>query len=133
MGVWGAVLAIDVGGREVELTLREWVNSGLMTLFFFVLGLEARRDAADRHQQREHQPPALAKVAEVGRRGGELPRVRPRQLGRGGLGRRDVDRHGVRAGTQLEEAKAGILAAPVGGCLPLACVAHHWTAVTAAP
>src|SRR3954451_22812844 len=41
--VWESVLAIDVGGGGVELTLREWVNSGLM-IFFFVLGLEARRE-----------------------------------------------------------------------------------------
>src|SRR5947207_2920090 len=33
-GLWKAVLAIDLGGRWVELTLREWVNSGLMTFFF---------------------------------------------------------------------------------------------------
>src|SRR3954447_2006981 len=42
--LWQAVLAIDVGGGGIELTLREWVNSGLMTFFFFVLGLEARRE-----------------------------------------------------------------------------------------
>jgi Na+/H+ antiporter NhaA len=28
----------------VSLDLRQWVNSGLMTLFFFVFGLEARRE-----------------------------------------------------------------------------------------
>jgi hypothetical protein len=32
------------GGSGVELQLREWVNSGLMTFFFFVVGLEARRE-----------------------------------------------------------------------------------------
>jgi Na+/H+ antiporter NhaA len=41
--LWEAVLAIDLDGNRIELTLREWVNSGLMT-FFFVLGLEARRE-----------------------------------------------------------------------------------------
>ena len=41
--LWAAVLAIDLDGNRIELTLREWVNSGLMTFFFFVLGLEARR------------------------------------------------------------------------------------------
>src|SRR3954451_12213082 len=40
--LWDAVLAIDLGGEGVELTRREWVNSGLMTFFFFVLGLAAR-------------------------------------------------------------------------------------------
>jgi Na+/H+ antiporter NhaA len=42
--LWEAVLAIDLDGNRIELTLREWVNSGLMTFFFFVLGLEARRE-----------------------------------------------------------------------------------------
>ena len=35
--LWKAVFAIDLGGNRIELTLREWVNSGLMTFFFFVL------------------------------------------------------------------------------------------------
>jgi Na+/H+ antiporter NhaA len=42
--VWTTPLSIDVGGSGVELDLREWVSSGLMTFFFFVVGLEARRE-----------------------------------------------------------------------------------------
>ncbi len=42
--VWTTTLSIDVGGSGVELDLREWVSSGLMTFFFFVVGLEARRE-----------------------------------------------------------------------------------------
>jgi Na+/H+ antiporter NhaA len=42
--VWETVAAIDVGGHGVELTLRDWVNAGLMSFFFFVVGLEARRE-----------------------------------------------------------------------------------------
>ena len=41
--VWRTTLSIEVGGTGVSLGLREWVNSGLMTFFFFVVGLEARR------------------------------------------------------------------------------------------
>lgn len=35
---------IDLGGRGVTRDLRDWVNSGLMTFFFLVIGLEARRE-----------------------------------------------------------------------------------------
>ncbi|WP_295693034.1 Na+/H+ antiporter NhaA [Lapillicoccus sp.] len=41
---WHTELAVDLGGRGVSLDLRDWVNSGLMTFFFLVIGLEARRE-----------------------------------------------------------------------------------------
>ena len=67
-GLWDSVLAIDLGGRGVELTLREWVNSGLMTFFFFVLGLEARRefDLGDFRERRRFVLPLLASVGGTG-------------------------------------------------------------------
>ena len=42
--LWRTTLPIDVGASGVALDLREWVNSGLMTFFFFLVGLEARRE-----------------------------------------------------------------------------------------
>ncbi|CAL9378482.1 Na+/H+ antiporter NhaA [Streptomyces sp. enrichment culture] len=41
---WRTDLSVTAGGHGVVLSLREWVNSGLMTVFFFVVGLEARRE-----------------------------------------------------------------------------------------
>ena len=41
--VWSTQLSVHIGGASVSLDLRGWVNSGLMTFFFFVVGLEARR------------------------------------------------------------------------------------------
>ncbi|HVU76578.1 MAG TPA: Na+/H+ antiporter NhaA [Gaiellaceae bacterium] len=42
--VWRTTLAFEVGHASVSHDLRYWVSSGLMTLFFFVVGLEARRE-----------------------------------------------------------------------------------------
>ncbi len=41
---WATKLSLEVGHRGIEMALREFVNSGLMTLFFLVIGLEARRE-----------------------------------------------------------------------------------------
>ena len=41
---WTTELYIGFDSHELALTLREWVNSGLMAFFFFVVGLEARRE-----------------------------------------------------------------------------------------
>jgi Na+/H+ antiporter NhaA len=41
---WATHLSVSVGGSSMSLDLREFVNSGLMAFFFFVVGLEARRE-----------------------------------------------------------------------------------------
>jgi Na+/H+ antiporter NhaA len=60
--VWETHLSVLVGGGGVSLSLREWVNSGLMTLFFFVFGLEARREF-DMGELRERRRVALPVAA----------------------------------------------------------------------
>ncbi|MFC7277106.1 Na+/H+ antiporter NhaA [Paractinoplanes rhizophilus] len=61
---WRTELSIDLGDMGVSLTLREWVNSGLMTLFFLVVGLEARRefDLGDLRDRRRFILPAAAGI-----------------------------------------------------------------------
>lgn len=42
--VWGHSVTIGVAGAAKTLELRHWVSEGLMTLFFFLVGLEVRRE-----------------------------------------------------------------------------------------
>jgi Na+/H+ antiporter NhaA len=60
--VWTTILSITIGGSGVVLDLRGWINSGLMTIFFLVVGLEARREF-DLGELRERRRFALPLVA----------------------------------------------------------------------
>jgi Na+/H+ antiporter NhaA len=62
--VWDTALSVRLGDWEIDLALREWVNSGLMTFFFFVIGLEARRefDLGELRERRRFTLPLLASV-----------------------------------------------------------------------
>jgi Na+/H+ antiporter NhaA len=62
---WATTLSIDLGDAGIALDLRHWVNSGLMTFFFFVVGLEARREF-DLGELRERRRFALPLVAGIG-------------------------------------------------------------------
>jgi hypothetical protein len=57
-----ARLSVGVAGAGVSLDLRERVSSGLMTFFFFVFGLEARRefDIGQLRERRRLARPVLA-------------------------------------------------------------------------
>ncbi len=43
-GVWEAPVAIKVGTFELAKPLLLWINDGLMAVFFFVIGLEIKRE-----------------------------------------------------------------------------------------
>ncbi|MEW2548573.1 Na+/H+ antiporter NhaA [Streptomyces sp. NPDC047002] len=60
--VWDTALSVRIGSLGVSLGLRGWVNSGLMALFFFVVGLEARREF-DMGELRDRRRVALPLVA----------------------------------------------------------------------
>src|SRR4051794_17819216 len=63
--VWTTKLSISVGGSGISEPLRVWVNQGLMTLFFLVVGLEAKREL-DLGQLRERRRIAIPLVAAAG-------------------------------------------------------------------
>src|SRR5204863_6043733 len=42
-------IGISVGGRHLTLSLQHWINDGLMVVFFFVVGLEIKRELIAGH------------------------------------------------------------------------------------
>jgi Na+/H+ antiporter NhaA len=60
--LWSTLLSIRLDGWGIELDLRGWVNSGLMTFFFFVVGLEVRRefDLGELRERRRFLLPMVA-------------------------------------------------------------------------
>ncbi|MEU4828614.1 Na+/H+ antiporter NhaA [Actinomadura citrea] len=63
--VWETQVSVRFGGTGLSQDLREWVNNGLMTVFFFVVGLEARREF-DMGELRDRRRFALPLAAGVG-------------------------------------------------------------------
>ncbi|GAB3302253.1 hypothetical protein GCM10027451_06330 [Geodermatophilus aquaeductus] len=61
---WHTEFALRWGGAELALDLRHWVNDGLMVFFFFVVGLEIKRELVigELTDRRRAAVPALAAV-----------------------------------------------------------------------
>nr|WP_243709313.1 Na+/H+ antiporter NhaA [Micromonospora sp. 15K316] len=62
--VWRTQLSLRLGRLELSRDLHTWINSGLMTLFFLVVGLETRRefDLGDLRDRRRLVLPSMAGV-----------------------------------------------------------------------
>ena len=62
--VWKLPARIGVGDVQIEMSLRDWVSRGLMTFFFLVVGVEARRqlDLGDLRQRSRLVIPVLAGI-----------------------------------------------------------------------
>jgi NhaA family Na+:H+ antiporter len=62
---WDTEIAIVVGRFELRESLAHWVNDGLMTVFFFVVGLEIKRELVA-GELRDPRKAALPAVAALG-------------------------------------------------------------------
>jgi Na+/H+ antiporter NhaA len=65
--VWTTELSVHLGHTGIAANLRAWVNQGLMTLFFLVVGLEAKRqlDLGELRERRRLAIPVFAAMAGV--------------------------------------------------------------------
>src|SRR2546421_10866165 len=63
--LWTTKLSIRLGGGGISMDLRHWVNEGLMTFFFLVVGLEAKREL-DMGELRERARLGLPVFAAIG-------------------------------------------------------------------
>jgi NhaA family Na+:H+ antiporter len=62
---WRSRVTLDLSLLTLDLTLATWVNDGLMTVFFFVVGLEIKRELV-RGELADRQRATLPFVAAVG-------------------------------------------------------------------
>ena len=81
--LWASRLDVHVAGRVLALDLRHWVNDGLMALFFFVVGLEIKRELAE-GELKDPRRAALPAFAALG--GMIVPAMLFAAFNRGGAG-----------------------------------------------
>ena len=64
---WAHVLRLGSGGLALDLDLRHWVNDALMAIFFFVVGLEIKRElvCGELRDRRAATLPVLAALGGV--------------------------------------------------------------------
>jgi Na+/H+ antiporter NhaA len=83
LSFWTTNLSITLDHSSLSIDLRHWVNEGLMAFFFFVVGLEARREF-DMGELRERRRVTLPVLAGIG--GMSLPIVIFLAINAGGSG-----------------------------------------------
>jgi hypothetical protein len=107
-GLWSTELTIGAGPLAVTEDLKHWVNDGLMALFFFVVGLEIKRElvVGELREPRRASLPVLAALGQPGWR----TRATPRRTGRTGTPLRVV---GASLGTTTVRTPSSTLACTI--------------------
>jgi NhaA family Na+:H+ antiporter len=100
--LWATELTVGIGSRSLSMDLQHWVNDGLMTLFFFVVGLEIKRELVS-GELRDPRAAALPAIAAVG--GMVVPALLYLALNRSGDG---MDGWGIPMATDIAMA-VGVL------------------------
>jgi Na+:H+ antiporter, NhaA family len=65
LDLWHTHLTISLGSHSIDMDLQEWVNDALMVIFFFVVGLEIKRELVE-GELRDPRRAALPAIAAVG-------------------------------------------------------------------
>ena len=65
LSFWTTKITIGVGAFEMSHSLRHWINDGLMAVFFFVIGLEVKREIVV-GELRDRERAALPVAAALG-------------------------------------------------------------------
>ena len=81
--LWATELSIGLGDHVLAMDLRHWVNEGLMTIFFFVVGLEIKRELVE-GELRQPRQATLPVIAAIG--GMVVPALLYLAVNAGGVG-----------------------------------------------
>jgi len=65
LGIWKTHFAIELGSFSMDHSLKHWISDGLMAIFFFVIGLEVKRELVQ-GELRELRQAALPIAAALG-------------------------------------------------------------------
>ena len=78
---WGTEVGLSFGDMHVELTVKHLVNDGLMTFFFFIVGLEVKSQftIGELTDRARAAVPVLAAIAGLIRARADLPAVQSRR------------------------------------------------------
>lgn len=81
--LWTTQLSVGIDNHVLAMDLRHWVNEGLMAIFFFVVGLEIKRELVE-GELRQPRQAALPVIAAVG--GMVVPALIYLAVNAGGIG-----------------------------------------------